>query len=140
MEKKLNILMVSDSFFPIVGGREYVINALMKEYSALATPILLTGEFKGKKGPIKDESQPYKIIRTKGIRLTKNEYLNRVDKNTKKIIEEYITTHKVDIIHTETKFALASYALSLGKKFNIPVVTTAHTDYKSQYKKHGKQP
>ena len=139
MNKKLNILMISDSFFPINGGREQVINNLMENLKAVANPILLTTNIGGKKTRSIDSNLPYKVIRCKSIRLTKNEYLSFVDRKTKRIIED-LCKNGIDIIHTQTKYALTSYALKLGKKYNIPVVTTAHTNYLTQYKSQLKFP
>lgn len=139
MTEKLNILMISDSFFPINGGREQVINNLMENLKTVANPVLLTTNIGGKKARSIDNNLSYKVIRCKSIRLTKNEYLSFVDRKTKQIIEE-LCNNGIDIIHTQTKYALTSYALKLGNKYNIPVVTTAHTNYLTQYKSQLKFP
>lgn len=137
MNKKLNILMVSDSFYPVIGGREHVIHNLMQNLSSRSAPLLLTGTFKGQN---KKElnTQKYKTIRCKSLRLTKNEYLNFIDRKTKKQIESL--SGSIDIIHTQTKFALARFAIKLGKRLGVPVVTTCHTNYPLQYKSQLKVP
>lgn len=140
MEKKLNIAMFSDSFYPIVGGRENVIDNLMRGLKPHANAFLLTSTFKGQKKFIEDSALPYEVIRTKSLRLTKNEYLCLINRKTKKLIEQKIKNGEIDIIHTQTKYALAKYALKLGKKYNIPVVTTCHTNYSLQYKNQLKYP
>ena len=111
----------------------------MENLKAVANPVLLTTNIGGKKARSIDNNLSYKVIRCKSIRLTKNEYLSFVDRKTKRIIEE-LCNNGIDIIHTQTKYALTSYALKLGKKYNIPVVTTAHTNYLTQYKSQLKFP
>lgn len=139
MDKKLKVLMVSDSFFPINGGREQVIHQLMSEYSTLAIPTLFVPKLGLKKPAVLDESLPYRVIRCKSLKLTKNEHLSILDRKSKQIINN-LCKEGIDIIHTETKYALCSYAIKLGKKYNIPVVTTAHTNYIAQYKSQLKLP
>lgn len=133
MNTKLKVLMVSDSYNPIIGGREQVIHHLMNEFSNKCSPVLLTANLGLKKTEKHDEKQSYKILRCKSLRLTKNEYLSIMNKQTKNEIEN-LCKSGLDIIHTQTKYALASHAIKLGKKYNIPVVTTCHTLYPLIYK------
>lgn len=140
MENKINIGMFSDSFYPIIGGRENVIHNLMTALNNKTNCFLLTTTFKGHKSFISDNDLPYKVYRCKSLRLTKNEYLSIIDKKTKYILLNKIKNKEVNIIHTQTKYALTKYALKLGKKYNIPVITSAHTNYIEQYKKQLKLP
>ena len=140
MENKLSIAMFSDSFYPIMGGRETVINHLMTELNKQINCFLLTTTFNGTKTFIPDSDLPYNVIRCKGLRVTKNEYLSIVTRKTKRLIEDKIKNGEIQLIHTQTKYALAKYALKLGKKYNIPVITTCHTYYERIYKKQLKFP
>lgn len=139
MENKINVAVFSDSFYPIIGGRENVIDNLMRELSKNANAFLLTTRIKGWSQE-QDNLLPYEIHRCKSLRVTKNEYLSIIDKETKRMILNKIKDGKIDIIHVHTKFALAKYALKLGKKYGIPVITTCHTNYLSQYKNQLKCP
>ena len=140
MENKINIAMFSDSFYPIIGGRENVIHNLMQGLSNKTNCFLLTTTFKGHDNFINDNELPYEVHRCKSLRITKNEYLSIIDRKTKKLIKQKILSGQIDIIHTHTKFALAKYAIKLGKRYNIPVITTAHTNYIEQYKNQLKLP
>ena len=140
MENKLNIAMFSDSFYPIIGGRENVIHNIMSSLNNKSNSFLLTTTFKGHKQFINDNDLPYKVSRCKGLRITKNEYLSIIDKKTKSFIEDKLKNGEIDIIHTQTKYALTKYALKLGKKYNVPVITSAHTNYLEQYKNQLKLP
>lgn len=138
--EKINIAMFSDSFYPIIGGRENVIHNLMNSISVKAPCFLATTTFRGHKHSITDKDLSYDVIRCKSVRITKNEYLSIIDKKFKKQIEEKIKNGKIDIIHVHTKYALLNYAFKLRKKYNIPIVTTVHTNYFEQYKKQLKFP
>ena len=85
MENKINIAMFSDSFYPIVGGRENVIDNLMRELNKKSNIFLLTANFGGQKTFINDKDLPYTVHRTKSCRITKNEYLVLLDRKTKKL-------------------------------------------------------
>ena len=125
----MKIGMFSDSFFPIVGGRENVIDnsvrALSKNNQIFVCAPKMKGEIPGKT----DAELPYKIYRCKSLRIAKSEYLATPNKKFKKLVE----AERPDIIHCQTKYGLLHYAFKLRKKFNIPVVTTIHTNYKCVY-------
>lgn len=140
MENKINIAMFSDSFYPIIGGRENVIHNLSAELNKKNNFFLLTTTFKGHKSFIEDSELTYPVFRCKSFRVTKNEYLSIIDRKTKKIINEKIKNNQIDIIHTQTKYALTKFALSLKKKYGIPVITSCHTNYLQQYKNQLKYP
>jgi len=140
MENIINVAMFSDSFYPIIGGRENVIHNLMSSLVKSNKCFLLTSTFKGHHSFIEDKNLPYEVIRCKSLRITKNEYLSILDRKTKKLIKSKIENGEINIIHTQTKYALAKFALKLGKKYNIPIVTTAHTNYIQQYKNQLKFP
>ena len=136
MKKKvLNVAMFSDSFYPTIGGRENVINNLMTNLAKNSNSFLVTIDISGKKDT---NTYPYKIIKCKSTKILKDCYLAKINKEFKERVEEPFKQGKVDIIHVQTKFALAKYALKLAKKYNLPIVTTCHTDYKIEYK--GKVP
>lgn len=140
MDKKLNIAMFSDSFFPIVGGRETVIHNLIKALNKNANCFLATPKIKRKNLNFSDAILGYKVLRCNSIRVSKNEYLSIPNKQFKKQIEELAKNKKIDLIHIQTKYGLAGYAFKLKKKYGIPVVASAHTDYIMQYKKQLKIP
>ena len=126
----MKIAMFSDSFFPIMGGREMVIDNCVrilnkKNYCFVCAP-KIKGEIKGKT----DSDLPYKVYRCNSIRVSKSEYLSTPNRKFKKQVE----SEKPDIIHCQTKYGLLNYAFKLRKKFHIPVVTTVHTNYPDVYK------
>lgn len=134
------VLMLSDSFFPVVGGREVVIDSLMREYCGMGVYSVLGTTTFGKYPTFDDASLPYKVIRSKGFSLTKNEVLARLNRKFKRQIEDEIISGRVDVIHVQTKFKMCKYALKLKKKYGIKVVASCHTDYRNVYRKTIKIP
>lgn len=127
----MKIAMFSDSFFPIMGGREMVIDncvrILNKKNNCFVCAPKIKGEIKGKT----DKELPYKVYRCNSIKVGKSEYLSTPNYKFKK----QIYGEKPDIIHCQTKYGLLNYAFKLRKKLHIPVVTTVHTNYFDVYKK-----
>ena len=138
MELK-GVLMLSDSFFPVNGGREVVIDNLMRCYNGKVNALLGAPVFKKHKA-FNDSSLPYKVVRCNSISFTKNEVLSRPNKAFKKQIEQEIKDGNIQLIHVQTKYGLMKYAMRLRKKYNIPVVASVHTNYPLVYKKTLKCP
>ncbi len=138
MELK-GVLMLSDSFFPVNGGREVVIDNLMKCFDGKLNALLGVPVFK-KHLPFDDSSLSYRVIRCKSISYTKNEVLAKPDRKFKKYIQKEIQEGKIQVIHIQTKYGLMKYALKLRRKYALPVVTTVHTNYPEVYKKNVRIP
>lgn len=129
---KLNIAMFSDSFFPTMGGREKVIDYSMREIIKNNNAFLCAPKIKNKKYPdFSDANLPYKVFRCNSIEILTDSYLSICNRKFRKEVEK----QKFDIIHCQTKYALLNYAFKLRKKFNVPVVTSVHTNYLDVYTK-----
>lgn len=137
---KQKVIMFSDSFFPVTGGRETVIYNLMKNIQKFTPAELVSATFNGKPEFIKDNKLGFIVTRFPSIRVTKNEYLVKTPKKIKNKIEEDIKNSNVGLLHTHTKFSLANYAIKLSKTYNLPIITTCHTNYIMQYKNQLKCP
>lgn len=131
-EAKMNVLIMSDSFLPVVGGRERAIDSLAKSLNKIANVTLAVPDIRirGKK----DEKKEYRVIKCKCLKVLKDCYLAVLNRKFKREIEGMFKRGEVDIIHTETKFKLAGYAIKLSKKYGVPVITSCHTDYENIYK------
>ena len=121
--------MFSDSFFPVVGGREFVIDNLVKALAKDNDCFVCAPKMKGELAGKSDKELTYQVFRCNSLRFGKELYLSVPDKKFREIVE----TKKPDIIHCQTKFGLLSYAFEYRKKFNVPVVTTIHTNYREVY-------
>ena len=132
--KLRGVLMLSDSFYPVRGGREMVIHRLMEGLNKkidvlLGAPTFLRHE------NFNDNELAYEVVRCGAISLTQNEVLARPDKVFKRRIEDEIKNGKIQLIHVQTKYALMKYAFKLRKKYGIPILASVHTHYPSVYKK-----
>jgi glycosyltransferase involved in cell wall biosynthesis len=125
----MKIAMFSDSFYPIVGGRENVIDNSVKELIKSNVAYVCAPKIKGTLNGKNDNELPYKVLRCNSIKVGKCEYLSIPDKKFKKQVEQ----EGFDIIHCQTKYGLLNYAFKLRKKFNVPVITSIHTNYKDVY-------
>ena len=125
--------MFSDSFFPVKGGREFAIDNIMKNLSKTNFCFLGAPKFKRQSGT---NSFDYKVYRCKSLAVSKNEVLSIPNRSFRKQVE----SNPIDIIHLQTKYGLASYAIKLKKKLNVPLVCSVHTNYPELYKKQIKFP
>lgn len=127
--KRLKILNLIDTYFPVVGGISTVVDRSSIALSKYAD--VTVGTVKAKN--YTDPERPYKILRCKG-------YNNAItsdglaypglDKKFRKEVEE----GGYDIIHCHSPANLMNYAFKVGKKLNIPVVATVHSIFKPDVK------
>ena len=129
----IKIAMLSDSFFPVKGGREYAIDNIMTNFAKTNTCFLGCPKF----GKYKSSTPvDYKVYRCNSLSFSKNEVLSFANR----AFREQFESNKFDIIHVQTKYGLASYAIKLKKKYNVPLVSSVHTNYPELYKKQIKFP
>lgn len=132
---KLNVLVLTDIFFPSFGGVSFVVDNLCKGLieTNKANVVLVTGYVSGYK-----DKEDYAIIRTKSLKIPKkfgdSLPLPELDFKLKKLIKEL----KIDVIHIHTVFSLCKFGLKLGKELNIPVVMHGHSKYNEEYPTHTK--
>ncbi len=127
--KRLKILYLVDTYYPIIGGVSTVVDKSCIALSKFAD--ITVGTVKAKN--YIDPPKPYRIIRCKGFT---NKFTNDgmafpcVDKNFRNEVE----SGGFDIIHCHIPLNLMNYAFKVGKKLNIPIVTTVHTILKPDIK------
>ena len=131
MKKKLKVLHLVDTFYPVIGGVSSVVDQSCSALSKYADVTVGAVKAKNYKDPVK----PYKIIRCKGFynKITKDGMaFTSLDKEFRKSVEE----GGFDLIHCHTAGNFMTYALKIGKKLNIPIVTTIHSYLKPDAKKY----
>lgn len=130
--KRLKVLMLTDDFEPIYGGVSSVVKnssiALSKFADVTIGSVIPPKSLRDK---INDDPS-YTVIRCNGKynKLTTNMSANLHDKN----FTDYIKSQNFDIIHCHFPLKLYKFALSLRKKYNIPVVITAHSIFYTDFK------
>ena len=120
----MKILLLIDTFYPVIGGITTVVDktaTLLSEYADV-----IVGAVKAKN--YTDEEKKYKILRCNGYysKITKDGFaFPKFDKEFVKTIVDW----SPDIIHVHTAGNLMSFAYKLRRKLNVPVVATIHTEY-----------
>lgn len=127
MSKKIAVF--TDSFVPGVGGTE---NAVLRYATELAkdNQVLVVAPF-FKKG-FDDGQFPFKVIRTKSLKVSKNDRwtLPAVNGWVIKKIREFAP----DVLHCQTVGTTCGLANIYAKKYGTPLVYTVHTKFRYCYK------
>lgn len=126
----MKIALFTDNFLPGVGGTEKVVFEMGKSLQELGHEVIVACP-KYKK--YDDSVLPFPVLRVKSIKLTNNnEYYGFpfLSCSFKKKLKEFAP----DIIHCHSIPSMIPYAIHYGKKYNIPVFSTIHTNYKMTFK------
>ncbi len=132
-EKRLKVLVLVDTFYPVVGGVCSVVDQSCTALSRVAD--VMVGACKAK-GYV-DPQKPYKIVRCKGYynSITNDGMAHpNLDKNFRKMVEE----GGFDLIHCHSPGNFMTYAKKVCKKLNIPLMTTVHTNFYADIKSYVK--
>ena len=122
MEEKISLLEGMDSYLPHVDGvincmHNYCLNSYKKVDLTAVGPAYKNYE----------DKQPYKIVRCKSIYFPVLNIQYGQPTKDKKFKQE-ILSKKYDIVHVNSPFNMADFALSVAKKQNIPAVITFHSN------------
>ena len=131
VEKKLNIGLFLDTWFPMVDGVINVVDNYAKRLCKFAN-VTVFAPTSGKVENI--NSLPYKLVRCKSMNVIGLDYvlpLPFLDKNFKRELNKA----NLDIIHIHSPFTIGKMATTFGKKNNIPVIATFHSQFKKDFYK-----
>lgn len=126
----MKVLQVSDCFYPNVDGPINVMVNVAKGFNqtGLGTAELLVPNYREK---VEVEGltvhRCFSIGATGGYRAG----LPFLSRKTKKLIKN----GGYDLIHLQSPFTMAKYAVKKAKKYNIPVVITVHTKFRDEFEK-----
>lgn len=117
----MHILMMTNTYTPIVGGIEEAIRSFAEEYSKLGHKVLIIApEFDGM--PQKEKG----VIRIPAIRkFSKTDY--SVNLPIPGLLSRFMKLFKPDIIHSHHPFLIGDMALRLSRQYEIPLIFTYHT-------------
>ncbi len=120
--KKLKVLYLVDNYYPITGGVNTVVSSIAKELQDKIEFSVCSVKYKG----YVDNQEYFKVYRSEG-------YYNFITHDgmahPSKDFEKTILNENFDILHCHTAGNLLNFALKIGKKQNIPVVSTIHNIY-----------
>ena len=118
----MNILMVSDVYFPRVNGVSTSIMTLRRELKALGHKVTLVA-------PAYDMGEPAEadIVRISGRPVLMDPEDRLMSLGKLKALPQLLAQESFDLVHIHTPFLAHYTGLSLAKAFNIPCVETYHT-------------
>ncbi len=118
----MNILMVSDVYFPRVNGVSTSIMTLRRELKALGHNVTLVA-------PAYDlrESAEHDIVRIEGRRVLFDPEDRLMSSSQLRQVHHRLGEQKFDLVHVHTPFAAHYTGLRLARHFGIPCVETYHT-------------
>jgi glycosyltransferase involved in cell wall biosynthesis len=127
--KKITIGLFNDSFPPMVDGVGMVVDNYARRLSKIANVYVIVPKYKEY---FDDSTLPYKVIRCRSIKVPFIDYslpIPRFDRKLKKKIKNI----KFDIIHIHSPFTIGKLGIRIGKKLNIPIIGTMHSQYKQDF-------
>lgn len=136
--ERLNIGIFIDTFYPMIDGVVSVVDNYAKRLCKFANVTVFAPKMK-KNEQFNDESLAYKVVRCKSLDLgfLGLDYSLPLPKKDKKF-QKAISDAKLDIIHIHSPFSIGKIGANFGKKNNIPVVATLHSQYKKDFYKSTK--
>lgn len=129
--KKLNIGLFIDTWFPMIDG---VIN-VVDNYATRLSKYANVTVFACGTGKKDNRVYPYKVVRGGHLSIPFFDY--ELPLATKKLKKE-IKNANLDIIHVHSPFSICKAGLEYGKKHNIPVVATLHSQYYRDFCRYAK--
>ena len=133
--KKLNIGIFCDSFYPMVDGVVQVVDNYARYLSEFCNVTVFVP--KGRKD-YKDNF-PYKVVRSSIMRVFFLDYdlpLPKLDSKFKKELNRA----NLDIVHIHSPFTMGKIGLDYAKKHKIPCIATMHSQFKKDFKRSAKSP
>ena len=131
----MRVLICTDSFYPGIGGTEAACFGFASQLVAEGHDVLLACPDYHRKD---EREYPFPVLRLPALPLTKTEVMVYVKFAHKKI--KQMAAWRPDIIHVQTWSGMAQIALKLGKKLDVPVLMTMHTQLRLLYKRTIKFP
>ena len=123
---KLNILLVAEAYYPLIGGATVVVDNLAKEYAKFANIVVVTGDCKY------EDRAEYPVIRCTGLTFDKDNGTAAFPKLDRKF-RRLIKSLPLDAVHIHSYFGLAKFGLRLAKKKGIPAVVHGHSKFYDEY-------
>lgn len=117
----MNILMMTNTYFPIVGGLEQSIYSFSEVFKSLGHEVLIvTPAFEGM--PIEEPG----VIRIPAFKKIKGTNFS-VNFPSSELLTRFMKKFSPDMIHSHSPFFIGDFALRLSRQHATPLVFTYHT-------------
>ena len=119
----LHSVQFIDNYFPVIDGVTETVHEYARhmEHATVICPAM-------ERHYLQEHSFPYPVLTSMTFRVPFSRYASAVPKIDRNL-EKKIAEAQPDIFHLHSPSLLGKYAVSLGKKMNIPVVATFHSKY-----------
>ena len=122
----MKIAIFSDSYFPGIGGTEKATYGLANELSKNNEVVVCCPSYHKK-----EDKSPFPILRAISIPVSSNDQFAFPGLSCK--FKKQLREFAPDVIHCQSVSPMTSYALKYGKKYNIPVIMTVHTKFRTAF-------
>ena len=125
-DDRFNILIVSEAYYPLIGGASIVVDNLAREYSKFCNVVVVTGDCKY------EDRADYPVIRCKGWTIDEKNgtaAFPKLDRKFRKLIRGL----PLDAVHIHSYFGLAKFGIRTAREKNIPAVIHGHSKFYDEY-------
>ncbi len=116
----MKILMMTNSYFPVVGGVEQSIRSFSNEFRRLGHEVMIVAP-----APKGSSDREENVIRVPAIEKVQHSQFS-VNLPVPGILSKIMDTFTPDIVHSHYPFFMGDFALRLSRQYNIPMVFTYH--------------
>ena len=124
-DTSLGIALFNDIFFPSVDGVVRTMDAYAREMTKCGHSVTV---FCPRSSRLKDVIYNYSVFQAPSVKLPGFAVSTALIAVTRKE-KRYLREHHVNVLHAHSPFMMGHIAVWLGRKMNLPVVSTFHSKY-----------
>ena len=128
--KRLNIGLFVDVFFPMTDGVVMVVDNYAKRLAEFCNVIVFAPRYIGDN--YDDSRFNYKVVRCRSLKVPFIDYSLPIPKMDLDF-QDALNNYDLDIIHIHSPFTIGEAGIKYAKNHNIPVVGTMHSQYKQDF-------
>ena len=129
-EKKLNIGLFVDAFFPMVDGVVMVVDNYARRLAKMCNVTVFAPAGRKK---FDDSALPYKVVRCKArFPLAFLDYDLPMPNADKKFSQE-VKNSNLDLVHIHSPFTIGKVGVKYAKKHKIPLISTLHSQFEQDF-------
>ncbi len=129
-EKKLNVGLFIDTFYPMVDGVIMVVDNYARRLSEFCNVTVFTLKPRGYKNC--HRTYPYKVVQCGKMIVPFLDYDLAMPKTDRKFMKA-LKEAKLDIVHIHSPFTIGKVGIQYAKKHNIPCIASLHSQFKRDF-------